>query len=74
MTKLRKPLSQRQQDILDVIKKDLKKKGYPPTVQEIADAIDVKSTFGVRKHIEALEKKGYIKREIGLSRAIRVIE
>jgi repressor LexA len=70
----RKPLSPRQLEIFEFIKKELKAKGYPPTILEITVELDLNSTFGVRKHLEALEEKGYIIREPGLSRAIRIVQ
>ncbi|MBR4985067.1 MAG: hypothetical protein IKY83_04935, partial [Proteobacteria bacterium] len=44
---------------------------YPPTVREIADAFDIKSTNGVVEHLKALARKGFIEKDGFKSRAIR---
>lgn len=64
-------LTQRQQDILDFIVEMIQLKGYPPTLREISTRFEISSTQGVRRHIDALEKKGYIVRETG-ARSISV--
>lgn len=61
----RPKLTDRQQEILDFIVADIQTKGYPPTLREVANRFDISSTQGVRRHIDALEKKGYIVRESG---------
>lgn len=58
-------LTDRQQHILDFIVEEIQGKGYPPTLREISHRFDISSTQGVRRHIDALEKKGYIFRESG---------
>lgn len=58
-------LTERQQEILDFIVDAIQSKGYPPTLREISHKFDISSTQGVRRHIDALEKKGYISRESG---------
>ena len=70
----RTDLPPRQLQVLDFIEEFIDISGYPPTISEIGEALDMASTFGVRKHIEALEKKGFIRRaEPGLSRSIVVV-
>ncbi|HET9136290.1 MAG TPA: transcriptional repressor LexA [Candidatus Kapabacteria bacterium] len=67
----RNQLPPRQLQVLTFIEEFIDVSGYPPSMLEIADALDVASTFGVRKHIDALVKKGFLKRGgAGLSRAI----
>lgn len=68
---MRKKLTDRQQDILDFIVEEIKRQGYPPTLREISSRFGISSTQGVRRHIDALEKKGYIQRESG-ARSISV--
>lgn len=58
-------LTERQQEILDFIVDAIQTKGYPPTLREISHKFDISSTQGVRRHIDALERKGYISRESG---------
>ena len=53
-------LTPRQQEILDVICQVIAEKGIPPTIAEIAEAIGVSSSNGVRGHLQALERKGAI--------------
>lgn len=64
-------LTDRQQEILDFIVQAIQSKGYPPTLREISHRFDISSTQGARRHIDALEKKGYITRESG-ARSISV--
>ena len=68
---MRKKLTDRQQEILDFIVSEIQRQGYPPTLREICSKFDISSTQGVRRHIDALEKKGYIQREPG-ARSISV--
>lgn len=66
-------LTERQQSILDFIVAELRDKGYPPTLREISSEFGIASTQGVRRHIDALEKKGYIVRDSG-ARSITVLD
>lgn len=65
-------LSQKQLQILEYMKKEVREKGYPPSVREICDAVGLKSTSTVHGHLERLEKKGYIKRDPSKPRAIEI--
>lgn len=47
----------KQQQILDYIKDEILKRGYPPAVREICEAVNLKSTSSVHSHLETLEKK-----------------
>lgn len=51
-------LTERQQEVLEIIRRHMSRNGESPTVREIAKALGVSSTCTVQKHIEALEKKG----------------
>ena len=69
----RDKLPQQQHKVLDYIEEYLEISGYPPSISEIADFLGVSSTFGVRKHLDALLKKGFLVRGgAGLSRALMV--
>lgn len=70
----RKELSPKQQEILDVIKNELLTKGYPPTVRELCDAVNLKSTSSIHAHLERLEKNGYIMRDPTKPRAIEILD
>ncbi|MFA5508834.1 MAG: transcriptional repressor LexA [Vulcanimicrobiota bacterium] len=63
-----KKLTDRQQEILDFIVEEIQRQGYPPTLREISSRFGISSTQGVRRHIDALEKKGYIVRDAGARR------
>ena len=62
----------RKQKIVDFIATTVRERGYPPTVREIAAAVDLASTSAVHHHLEALEREGYIERGASHSRAIRI--
>ena len=65
-------ISARQQQILDCIYEEVNTKGYPPTVREICETVDLSSTSTVHGHLEKLEKNGYIVRDSSKPRAIEV--
>ena len=67
-------LSVKQQQILDYLKSEVREKGYPPSVREICDAINLKSTSTVHGHLTRLEKKGYIRRDPSKPRAIEILD
>ena len=67
-------LTSRQRQILEYIIEYEKEHGYPPTIREICEAFGISSPRGVSKHLEALEKKGYIERSKGRSRGIRILK
>ncbi len=65
-------LTDRQMKVFKFIEDHSRKKGYPPTIREIADHLGAKWSHGIERHLAALEKKGYIKRAAIKSRGIRV--
>ena len=67
-------ISAKQQEILDYIKDEILKKGYPPTVREICETVSLKSTSSVHSHLETLEKNGYIRRAPTKPRAIEICD
>ncbi len=67
-------LSLKQQEILEYLKDCILKKGYPPAVREICDAVGLKSTSSVHSHLETLEKKGYIRKDPSKPRAIEICD
>ncbi|MDG5470388.1 transcriptional repressor LexA [Jeotgalibacillus sp. ET6] len=68
-----KKLSKRQLDILDFIKREVKDKGYPPSVREIGLAVGLASSSTVHGHLARLENKGLIRRDPTKPRAIEVM-
>jgi repressor LexA len=67
-------ISAKQQQILEFIKDEILKKGYPPAVREICEAVHLKSTSSVHAHLETLEKNGYIRRDPTKPRAIEIVD
>jgi len=66
-------LSKKQIDIMNFIKAQVAKHGYPPSVREICAAVNLKSTSTVHSHLSKLEEKGYIKKDPSKPRAIGVM-
>jgi repressor LexA len=67
-------LTRKQQMIFDFLKKEIRQRGYPPTVREICDAVGLNSTSTVHAHMETLEKKGYIRRSPTKNRSTEILE
>ncbi|MDE5978328.1 MAG: transcriptional repressor LexA [Turicibacter sp.] len=65
-----KPISKRQQAILDFIKEEVDKRGYPPSVREIGLAVGLSSTASVHNQLNQLEKKGLIRKDKSTTRGI----
>lgn len=66
-------LTVRQQQVYDFIAAYSEERGYAPTLQEIAARLEVRGNLGVLRHLQALEKKGYIHRTSGSSRGIALL-
>lgn len=69
----RAPLTARQAEIVAFISEFARENGVPPTVREIGAHFGIGSTNGVNDHLKYIERKGWIVRQPGKSRAIRVI-
>ena len=67
-------ITQKQSEILEYIKSQILNKGYPPSVRDICQAVNLKSTSSVHAHLESLEKNGYIRRDPTKSRTIEIID
>ncbi|MEK6602454.1 MAG: transcriptional repressor LexA [Candidatus Binatota bacterium] len=65
------PLTTRQRQIYDFLARTIREKGYAPSILEIGARFKIASTHGVFRHLQALQKKGYIRR-VG-KRAIEVV-
>ena len=63
-------LTDRQKQILEFIVRETESRGYPPTIREIGEEMDIRSTNGVNDHLKALERKGYLNRGEQQSRAL----
>lgn len=67
-------LTDRQRMVLDYICGSIDDRGYPPTLREIGNKLNIRSTNGVNDHLRALERKGYLTREDMKSRTLRPTE
>jgi repressor LexA len=67
-------LTSRQERLLQVIETSLAERGYVPTLQEMARAMGIASLQGVKGHLTALERKGYLRRFPGRRRAIELMQ
>lgn len=63
-------LTARQQQVLEIVTRYVNENGYPPSLREIGKELSVSGTLGVMKHLEALERKGYLRRQEGSPRGI----
>jgi len=70
----KKSISDKQDNILKFIKRELENKGYPPSVREICDAVNLRSPSTVHGHLDRLEKKGLIRRDPTKPRAIELLD
>jgi repressor LexA len=70
----RHDLTERQRQILDLITRTVRDRGYPPSVREIGDAVGLSSPSTVHSHLSALERAGYLRRDPTKPRAIEVID
>jgi len=68
-----KSLSDKQKCVLQYIRKEIEIKGYPPSVREICEAVNLRSPSTVHGHLDRLEKKGLIRRDPTKPRAIEVL-
>ena len=67
-------LNKRERAILKFIEKQIKEKGYPPSVREIGKAVGLSSTATVHSYIAKLTQKGYIKKEDQKGRTLKVLK
>lgn len=67
-------MTEKQREILEIIKDFIVENGYPPTVREIGKIANLSSTSTVFVHLMNLEKGGYISMLKGKSRTIRIIK
>lgn len=67
-------MTEKQKQILEFIKEEILRRGYPPTVREICETVGLKSTSSVHAHLSTLEKNGYIRRDPTKPRAIEICD
>ncbi len=71
---MKNQITERQEVILTFIQQYTEENGFPPTLREIGKQFGIASTFGVKRHLDALVKKGYLNIESNSSRAITMIK
>jgi len=66
------PLTERQAQVLEFVDTEIRRRGYPPSVREIGEAVGLSSSSTVHAHLAALQDKGYLRRDPTKPRAIEV--
>lgn len=66
-------LSERQKSVLDFVREFISKKGYPPAVREIGQAVGLSSSASVHNHLKTLEKFGFLQRDAAKPRALELL-
>lgn len=67
-------ITDKQRKILEYMKSQIINRGYPPSVREICEAVNLKSTSSVHAHLETLERNGYIRKDPTKPRAIEILD
>lgn len=70
----RRELTARQREILDFIRAEIHRRGFPPSVREIGEAVGLSSSSTVHSHLAALEAKGLLRRDPSKPRALEVLD
>jgi repressor LexA len=66
-------LSKRQEEMLRYIRDVVGRRGYPPSIREIGEALGLQSTSTVAHHLKVLQRKGYLHRDPGRPRTMEVL-
>ncbi len=67
-------LTEKQRQILTYIGDRIAELGHSPTIREIGEVMGISSTNGVRQHISALIKKGYLKKSANIARGLQPVQ
>jgi len=67
-------ITKKQQEILEFIKSEILSRGYPPSVRDICEAVNLRSTSSVHSHLATLEENGYIRRDPQKPRCIEIVD
>jgi len=70
----KRELTARQREILDFIRAEIHRRGFPPSVREIGEAVGLSSSSTVHSHLAALEAKGLLRRDPAKPRALEVLD
>jgi repressor LexA len=65
-------LTSRQRRVLEVIRDSVERRGYPPSMREIGEAVGLTSTSSVAHQLATLQRKGYLRRDANRPRAVEV--
>ena len=65
-------LTWRQRKVLQVIRESVQRRGYPPSMREIGEAVGLTSTSSVSYQLSTLQRKGYLHRDVGRPRTVEV--
>lgn len=65
-------LTQRQRMVLEVIRDSVQRRGYPPSMREIGEAVGLTSTSSVSHQLRTLQRKGFLRRDPNRPRAVEV--
>ncbi|WP_019631063.1 transcriptional repressor LexA [Actinomadura atramentaria] len=65
-------LTQRQRMVLEVIRDSVQRRGYPPSMREIGEAVGLTSTSSVSHQLRSLQRKGFLRRDPNRPRAVEV--
>ena len=65
-------LTDRQRQVLEFIDAEMRRRGFPPSVREIGEAVGLSSTSTVHAHLAALQDKGYLRRDLSKPRALEL--
>ena len=68
------PLTERQTRVLEVIRRSIDERGYPPSMREIAEQVELASASSVQHQLNALQRKGYIRRDPNRPRALEILD
>ena len=67
-------ITKKQEEILEFIKAQILAKGYPPSVRDICEAVNLRSTSSVHSHLATLEENGFIHRDPQKPRCIEIVD
>jgi len=70
----KRELTERQRQVLDFIRAEIHRRGFPPSVREIGEAVGLSSSSTVHSHLAALEAKGLVRRDPSKPRALEVLD
>lgn len=70
----RPPLTAVQSSVLDTIRDSIRERGYPPTLREVGTAVGLASTSTVAHALQVLQARGYLVRDPGSPRALRIVD